>query len=292
METHEQTGDFREPLMLTFSSEPFSLSGGKSKMVDKKTYDGEVRRVQDLLDQIAKCRVAESPHAHVRLWFRGQPKCGWPLQPAVYRPGFPVENEDERLQTERHMTQDFRVQAAGLLTGRETEADLYFLQQHYRMPTRLLDWTNSPLPALYFAVTSNNDSDGELFMMDAYQLSPSQKAVDFEGIATARNATFEKALHPIFRWQKPDSFPDFIIPVRPDHLDHRMSLQRSCFTLHVPKRHVLTKEENKSLLSFCIPKDDKEHMKKELSLLGIDAFSVYGDLENLSRRLKTVYGIP
>lgn len=38
------------------------------------------------------------------------------------------------------MTQDFRVQAAGVLTGRETDAELYFLEQHYRMPTRLLDW--------------------------------------------------------------------------------------------------------------------------------------------------------
>src|SRR5436190_13952864 len=222
-------------------------------MVDKKTYDGEVRRLQDLLDQIDKSGLAKLRHAHVRLWFRGHSKSGWELQPGVYRQDFPAKNEAERLGIEQHMTQDFRVQAAGLLTGRETEAELYFLQQHYRMPTRLLDWTNSPLPALFFAVTANNGSDGELFMMDAYQLSPSQKAVGFEGIATARNAIFEKALHPIFRWQKPDDFPDFIIPVRPDHLDHRMSLQRSCFTFHVPKRHVLTRGENSRCSRFSFP---------------------------------------
>jgi len=33
-------------------------------------------------------------------------------------------------------------------------------------------------------------------------------------------------------------------------------------------------------------------MKKELFLLGIDDFNVYGDLESLSRRLKAAYGMP
>jgi hypothetical protein len=168
-------------------------------MVEKKRYDGEVQRLQDLLDQIAKSGLAKLRHAHVRLWFRGHSKSDWELQPGVYRQDFPAKNEADRLRIEQHMTQDFRVQAAGLLTGREKDAELYFLQQHYRMPTRLLDWTNSPLPALFFAVTENNDSDGELFMMDAYQLSPGKKAMGFEGIATARNPIFEKALHPIFR---------------------------------------------------------------------------------------------
>jgi hypothetical protein len=261
-------------------------------MAAKKTYDGEICGLNDLLDQIAKTRLAEERHAHVRVWFRGHSKCGWQLQPGVYRPEFPAKNETERLRMEQHVAQDFRVQAAGLLKGRETDAELYFLQQHYRMPTRLLDWTNTPLPALYFASTANSSSDAELFMMDAYQLSVCQKAGGFEGIATARNPIFEKALYPIFRWQKPDDFPGFIIRVRPDHFDRRVSLQRSCFTFHVPGRHVLTKRENKSLFSFFIPRAAKERIKKELFLLGIDDFSIYGDLENLCRRLKTAHKIP
>jgi len=260
-------------------------------MAPKKDYVGEVGSLQDLLDHIAKSTLADSPHAHVRLWFRGHSKEEWELQPAVYRPEFPSRDEAERLQIERHLTQDFRVESAGLRPGRETEAELYFLQQHYRMPTRLLDWTTSPLHALYFATTAGDKSNGEICMMDAYQLATSQKAKGFVGIATGRSLIFEKALQPIFHWQKPD-FPNFILPVRPDQLDPRMRLQRSCFTFHPPTPHVLTTAENRSLRLFSVPKDAKGPIKKALFLLGIDDFTVYGDLESLARRLRAAYQIP
>jgi hypothetical protein len=264
-------------------------------MNNKNACDGEILSVQSMLEHINKSGFMELHHAHIRLWFRGHSNSEWELRPAVYRPAFPAEQEAERLLTEQHLTQDFRVHAAGLLTGRESEAEIYFLQQHYRMPTQLLDWTHSPLVALYFAVTdesSNLNFDGEFVMMDAYQLSPQQNAEQyFEGIATARHPTVQKVLDVVFKWQTVDRFPRCIIPVRPDHFDHRISLQRGSFTLHVPDRKALTKTENNTLRTFSIPTGAKGSIRKELSLLGIDEFAVYGDLESLSRRLKRAHKI-
>jgi hypothetical protein len=251
--------------------------------------------VGDLLEHLRKVNFANTRHPHVRAWFRGLANVEHNLVPGVYRPDFPA-NEIERLSLERHLSQDFRVMSAGLVGDDCSEAKLYFLQQHYSMPTRLLDWSNNALAGLYFAVSSESNTDGALYIMDAYQLGPKQAAKypnggAFEGIATSHNEVFKEALHPIFRWQDPKKFPDFIIPIRPEYLDRRITLQRGCFTFHVPKRPELTEKENSSLHYCQIPAKDKGRIKVELAMLGIDAFSVYGDLDHLSERLCTAHNV-
>src|SRR5215212_6895776 len=43
--------------------------------------------------------------------------------------------------------------------------------QHYRVPTRLLDWSESPLVGLYFAVTEHPEKDGSLWCLDPVALN-------------------------------------------------------------------------------------------------------------------------
>jgi hypothetical protein len=258
------------------------------------TFDAEIKTVQGLVEAIANTHLAEKHHAHVRLWFRGQSNSTWELDPAVYRSTFPATTEEKRLWIERHLTQDFRIESAGLLTGNLEDTEIYFLQQHYRMPTRLLDWSTNPLAALLFAVRESPSSDGALFLLDAYQFAPTQGATDdFEGVATSRSGIFQRALKAIFDWHKPEGcFPTFVLPIRPNYMDRRVYLQRGCFTFHVPGRKSITKSENSSLHAYLIPKDSKGAIEKELFLLGIDAFAVYGDLESLAARLKFAYKVP
>jgi hypothetical protein len=51
------------------------------------------------------------------------------------------------------------------------------LMQHYKAPTRLLDWSTSPYVAAYFAVTENPDKDGAVWIVNNSSL---EKAVDAE----------------------------------------------------------------------------------------------------------------
>ena len=258
--------------------------------------------VQELMKQIENSDLYSQPLAHSRIWFRGQRQKGWPLTPGVYRDRLASKSEAQRLNHERRLTQDFRVQSAALRTGRETDEELYFLQQHYRMPTRLLDWTTSPLAGLFFAVEKLQgeeaaaEPDGVLSMMDASKLQlqngePRQAfGTEFRGIATARHSVFRKAVRIISQWHQ-DQFPDFIIPVRPHYFDFRVSLQRSCFTFHVPKQPEITLKINKTFTKFLIPGDAKPKIRGELNILGIDAFRIYGDLEHLSETLRLAHEV-
>lgn len=257
----------------------------------------EIASVSDLLSIVAG--VATGVHAHVRYWFRGHGRDEWKLHPGVYRPTFRIDDlsEESRLLAEQHINQDFRVLSAGIRSGNEGDAELYFLQQHYGLPTRLLDWSTIPLTALYFAVCDpiNDEVDGELIILDAYDLGVTQKGmmeaeqIGFKGIVTSRTSVFMTYLDVITSFLDPGDFPPFIIPVRPDHFDRRVALQQGCFTFHPSTARVLTAEHSSTLMTAKILRDRKPSIRKELSLLGVNDFTVYGDLDHLATRLKAAY---
>lgn len=96
--------------------------------------------------------------------FRGQSQARWDLSPSLARElkgldpeeVFAVENgcrRDFRSQALRHFDRSFIEEGDDLL-------DWWTMMQHYRAPTRLLDWTASPYVAAYFAVRHDWDRDG------------------------------------------------------------------------------------------------------------------------------------
>jgi hypothetical protein len=101
------------------------------------TSTNPIKNVSDFINTTEQfARPHKEYHSHLRCWYRGEANNLWELTPKLYR------NEDLKsvLDQERHLMRDWMLISASIRNGNETDAQLYFLAQHYGVPTRLLDW--------------------------------------------------------------------------------------------------------------------------------------------------------
>jgi hypothetical protein len=124
------------------------------QFVELASMTDEIKNVGDL--------VALALAIPAGLWWRGQANSSWPLRPAIMRKPYWKYQEPSRTiafrlraQTRHHDCPEWKDTASWL-----------FLMQHYGLETRLLDWTESPLVALYFAVADDDATDGALFALN------------------------------------------------------------------------------------------------------------------------------
>ena len=97
------------------------------------------------------------------LWFRGHAKSDWELKPTLYR---------KQTHNEINLLRMFKQDASYLVTPRPFYSyDWLFIMRHHGVPTRLLDWTESPLVAAYFAVNEFNENDGAIWVMLPLELN-------------------------------------------------------------------------------------------------------------------------
>src|SRR3546814_4279407 len=91
------------------------------------------------------------------VWYRGHSVSGCNLEPKLMR----IADRSP----ETHYLNKFK-QDASIILNRypKNEFEWLFLMQHYGVPTRLLDWTESPLTGLYFALERDIDKDGALWV--------------------------------------------------------------------------------------------------------------------------------
>lgn len=101
-------------------------------------------------------------HPGDTLFYRGHSRLNYLLQPGIKREKHWLENEDI-------MYQEMLVRCSKNFVHCHTHLDYLVEMQHYGLPTRLLDITENPLVALYFACCSNKDKVGEVFILCAGQ---------------------------------------------------------------------------------------------------------------------------
>lgn len=228
-------------------------------------------------------------------WFRGHQRAYWLLCPKLYREyGDFAKIKEERLEDE--IREEFVVRAPALsesaLIGKD-EWESYFLMQHFGAPTRLLDWTEGALIALYFAVRDNPGFyDSAVWSLDPYMLN--DRAIGKDEVipptAIGLHKDDKKLVDPWLpaRFKELAGLPEVPVAVYPTHVARRISTQRSCFTVHGKQSNgldKLTKMAKSCLVKIVIPSFSATAIRRELEASGIDEATIYPDLGGLSRTL-------
>ena len=245
-------------------------------------------------------------------WFRGQ-DCEDSPKPSIYRGDY----------DEFHINTTFRNRASALNDVPETNRldKWLFLMQHYGVPTRLLDWTENLLNALFFALDGYNElceckrkKDGKMLNPSIWAIHPlklnehSNVGNDFPNTWCRHDDEnginlnpgiehFRLGFHTKEQWIQPNiinmKIVKFPIAVHANFLDLRIFSQQSCFTIHgTDERSFENIFEDTSLVSynyflkFVIPNQYSSKLLIELENMGYNKAKIFPDLEHFALDLK------
>lgn len=268
-----------------------------------KSY-GPVGNVADFLSLVNRVRSdwpqdndVESRGDERALWFRGQEDASWGLSPKLHRPEYKHADENEI----RH---EFQSRGLQLIQGRmpATTYEWYFLMQHYEVPTRLLDWTDNPLMALFFSIYEKKSRpekksapDAVVWVADPWWINAANKALKKKKVEGPMLSDWEEAdlylpdLESSFSGKKTKM--EFPAAIDPPHVDRRLAVQGSHFMIYGTKRdlvnmHELTAKKKVRLAKIIISSTAVRPIALELENLGIYVATVFPDLIALGKYLK------
>lgn len=249
-----------------------------------------------------------------KIWFRGEPssKIKTPLTPKIFR----TEDYESAKAVEQHYRAEFKREAITKLKGKLIDINdwnLYFIMQHYGVPTRLLDWTESALISLYFSINSKEytTDDKVVWVLNPHKWNSevlkkwSKGRVKSSAIyfpqTDKKNKMFDEdeklnldeyLRHYLYQEtpNKRMNVEDVKHPyaIYPYYLDDRMRNQTSCFTIHDQNIHNLSEHMvgKDCLRKIIISNEHLKEIKNELKILGITDSLVFPDLEGISKSIQ------
>ena len=222
-------------------------------------------------------------------WFRGQSDYQWSLMPSLYRCSIdPI--------LEREITRDFKLLSPNYL-NKEPACDLewLFIMQHYGLPTRLMDWTEGSLNALFFAVSDYEKAhNAAVWILDPWSLN--DVSIKQESIPIADHPDLRAyeliQNHRIIEREVTAELP---VAVRSNRATPRIIAQRGQFTIHGSIREGLDSIVKSNgfndvrLGKIKIDGKCKKSLFRELYLSGVSNSKLFPELNGLSLEIRHRY---
>jgi hypothetical protein len=216
------------------------------------------------------------------VWYRGEPSVEMILRPRVFR-------EEKSARAESSNFVRFLIGARSRYASCPADDDFaswLALMQHYGVPTRLLDWSESVLVATYFSVSDErfDSKDGRIWLLNPGKLNEVTLG-SAKQVCYLRAPQVQPLLHAAFRQ---DAGPiEQVVAVSAPELDLRLLLQHGRFTLH-GSDHPLDEHEKRAefLRKITIPAIAKQSIRRQLSWIGIRGSTLFPDLGSLARDIR------
>lgn len=270
----------------------------------KYKFDIDVTDLGDAINKalsiIAQWTSLEESGQTPYIWFRGVNSCEHDLRPgAVWRENY----------IELPPLIDFSQRG-----GRFPDSDeigtvnswgTYYLAQHYGIPTRLLDWTESFMSSLFFATDGIEEkSEACVWVLNPEALN--ELTVGFRGILSPENnkelemwlpndvkkrrvAKCPHASAAFYDNEKP-------IAIYPRHHNERIRSQTGFFTVHGSEKTSLNdlilkscKSTDGLIARLCFRNVDPLKLSRQVREIGIVRSLIYPDLENFTKELRAFY---
>ena len=170
---------------------------------------------------LANIRAAEqqlgSPSV---VWYRGVCDQRFQLLPALLR-------RSNGLTKEKDLFNRYKNVATLVHQDRQSDWQYLFDMQHYRLPTRLLDWTEVLGIAVFFALLGTIDCDAAVYVLDPLSLNGNSSKDDL--VSVYDDPTFD---YKTVYWEHKPFPPVAPIAVQVPAQNSRIAAQRGKFTVH------------------------------------------------------------
>lgn len=239
-----------------------------------------------IVDKIYRDWCKQDKDKSIWTWFRGHSDTNYRLLPTAYR--------GKRKAAEEHIRHDFKLKAFPYLRDAyfnpQSDWDFYYLMQHYDAPTRLLDWSEGALIALYFALLKASDkADPAVWMLNPYQLNEVLSDLEDDEVPSTEEPKVQRYLPEPFSEKE---LPKQPVAFQPRWNSPRMVAQKGMFTIH--GRDMKALEDYEELRPHLVKIEIDYYyreviLEEELPYAGISESNLYPELSGLCRELSRWY---
>lgn len=253
---------------------------------------------RELIDEVGRAEKVLKVGAEEELWFRGVSSNRHGLIPSLFRsvPANVLGKHKQLVKIEENLFFEFLQKARISGSQANDHWDTLFLMQHYRVPTRLLDWTEVLGVALHFAVSNlpaDTTQTPRLFLMNPYEWNDKHTSMG-RGPAWPRYFGYDVESEYFYEYGELLVESDLIdwknpVALYPSQRDARLAAQRGFFTIHGTDVRAMEEIAPRSLLAIDLAPAAVQEVRENLHHCGISEYALFPDLEGLARQLKQRY---